>query len=118
MSPAPLALALLGVAGWFLLLARGETPASRLRLLVEAVCAETVIATLIAVGLVTVGAFRPSATLALAAALAVLQMVERRFTRRGIVYPTDHDERLRRYYPYDLVFAGDESGKTAPPPMP
>ncbi|HTP25705.1 MAG TPA: hypothetical protein VMK12_08605 [Anaeromyxobacteraceae bacterium] len=69
MSPALLALALLGAAGWFLLLARGETPASQLRLVIEAAAAETVIAALIAVALVSVGAFRPAATLALTAAI-------------------------------------------------
>jgi hypothetical protein len=69
MSSALLAVALLGVAGWFLVLAHGATPASRLRVLVEAVSVETVIATLIAVVLVSFGAFRPAATLALAAAV-------------------------------------------------
>ena len=81
MSAALLALALLGIAGWFLLLARGEAPASRLRLLVEAVSAQTVIATLIAVVLVSFGAFRPAATLALAAALPLVTLAKLDWTR-------------------------------------
>jgi len=69
MSSAMLALALLGVAAWFLLLGRGQAPASRFRLVVEALAAETVIATLVAVALVSFGAFRPDTALALSAAL-------------------------------------------------
>jgi hypothetical protein len=63
-----LALAMAGVAGWFLLLDRPEPRLrSRFRLLVEAVAAHAVVASLIAVALVSLSIFRPVSTLALAA---------------------------------------------------
>ncbi|HEX9190090.1 MAG TPA: hypothetical protein VGB87_23640, partial [Vicinamibacteria bacterium] len=68
MSWALLALALLGVAAWFRLLGRGETPSSLFRLLAEAAAVHTVVATLVAVALASFGAFRPAVTLALGAA--------------------------------------------------
>lgn len=89
MSLALLALALLGVVSWILLLAREDLPASRLRLAIEALAVETVIATLIAVGLVSFGAFRPALALALTAALPLggLAVLERRGARPRLTGP-------------------------------
>ena len=89
MSPALLALALLGVVSWLLFLAREEPPASRFRLAVEALAVETVVATLIAVGLVSFGAFRPALALALAAALPLggLAVLDRRGARPRLTGP-------------------------------
>jgi hypothetical protein len=42
-------------------------------------------------------------------AFAVLTLVDRGFPERGIVYPTQGTEKIRRYYLYDLVFAGSGS---------
>lgn len=69
MSLTLLVLALLGVAGWFLLLTDPSQRRSRFCLVVEAVAAQTVVATLIAVALVSFGVFRPASTLALSAAV-------------------------------------------------
>jgi hypothetical protein len=70
MTLLPFSVALAGIVGWFLLLARpGPEPSSCFRLLVEAVAVQTVIATLIGVALVCFGVFRPVPTLILAAAL-------------------------------------------------
>ncbi len=89
MSPALLALALLGVVSWILLLAREDLPASRLRLAIEALAVETVIATLIAVGLASFGAFRPALALALTAALPLggLAVLDRRGARPRLTGP-------------------------------
>jgi hypothetical protein len=77
MSWALLALALLGVAAWFRLLGRGETPSSLFRLLVEAAAIHTVAVTLVAVALVSFGAFRPAVALALGAALPLAALPRR-----------------------------------------
>lgn len=70
-----LALALAGIGGWFLLLGRRDGQSrSCFSLVVEAVAAQTVTATLIAVALVSFGVFRPVPALALAAALPLVAL--------------------------------------------
>jgi hypothetical protein len=41
-------------------------------------------------------------------AFTLLPLVERGFAEQGILYPTNHFERRRGYYLYDLAFARDE----------
>jgi hypothetical protein len=71
MSVTLLALALVGVGGWFVLFASHERPGSLFRLLVASLALQTVVATLVAVALVSFGAFRPVLALGLTAGLSL-----------------------------------------------
>jgi hypothetical protein len=71
MSFTLLALALVGVGGWFVLFASHERRASLFRLLVASLALQTVVATLVAVALVSFGAFRPVLALGLTAGLSL-----------------------------------------------
>jgi hypothetical protein len=46
---------------------------------------------------------------------SVLTLVDRGLPERSIVYPTEPSERVRRYYLYDLVFAGSRSAGAPEP---
>ena len=78
MSFSLLVLALVGVGGFLLLLAVRGPAGSWVRLLVEALAAHTVVATLAAVALVSFDAFRPATALALASAVPLVALSRRR----------------------------------------
>jgi hypothetical protein len=49
-------------------------------------------------------------------AFTVLEVPERDFPQRGVLYPTEYLEWTARYYLYDLVSAGNPRGEGSPSP--